>query len=114
MVSSINRIRLEFKGTNATHRKRRQKVLIESDWNLKFFAISAVAESFSVLIESDWNLKVMALYGPVKIKDRINRIRLEFKERSAMEQEKVTVVLIESDWNLKPHGHEYRELHLWY
>ena len=33
-------------------------VLIESDWNLKFFAISAVAESFTVLIESDWNLKV--------------------------------------------------------
>ena len=32
---------------------------------------------------------------------RINRIRLEFKEGSAMEQEEATSVLIESDWNLK-------------
>ena len=31
----------------------------------------------------------------------INRIRLEFKEGSAMEQEEATSVLIESDWNLK-------------
>ena len=54
-----------------------------------------------VLIESDWNLKQKEKTLERRVKDRINRIRLEFKEGSAMEQEKATIVLIESDWNLK-------------
>ena len=44
-----------------------------------------------VLIESDWNLKYTFLLILVCIWDIINIIRLEFKEGSAMEQEKVTV-----------------------
>ena len=39
----------------------RQKVLIESDWNLKSATIEKRAEYARVLIESDWNLKSVAL-----------------------------------------------------
>ena len=54
-------------------------VLIESDWNLKPFALLWLVQSGLVLIESDWNLKLKAVTV----------------------QTSVTVVLIESDWNLK-------------
>ena len=48
----------------------------------------------------------MALDGPVKIKDRINRIRLEFKEiKEICDIRKCDIVLIESDWNLKLKDH---------
>ena len=33
------------------------KVLIESDWNLKYIAINRTPPRLAVLIESDWNLK---------------------------------------------------------
>ena len=79
-IDGINRIRLEFKVIDI------------------FFYKAFVSP---VLIESDWNLKVMALYGPVKIKDRINRIRLEFKGKANRCKPHAASVLIESDWNLK-------------
>ena len=34
--TGINRIRLEFKGHTRTKRRKEDKVLIESDWNLKY------------------------------------------------------------------------------
>ena len=100
-----------------------QRVLIESDWNLKDFVNQIVEEAIKVLIESDWNLKtIIALYACCK-SYRINRIRLEFKatmaRKSSPEISGINrirlefkgrldapdtapdLVLIESDWNLK-------------
>ena len=56
-------------------------VLIESDWNLKFFKELTEQGTQYVLIESDWNLK--------KSIDQLKGYGLR--------------VLIESDWNLKYH-----------
>ena len=56
--TSINRIRLEFKGTKRIICGQAKKVLIESDWNLKIHTITTSPGHFG----------------------RINRIRLEFKE----------------------------------
>ena len=58
---------------------QRERVLIESDWNLKIFGISNTAAAMIVLIESDWNLKTN---GGKRTTARL-------------------LVLIESDWNLK-------------
>ena len=56
-------------------------VLIESDWNLKVIVQCGENQRLSVLIESDWNLKQgIAAYNGIGLR-RINRIRLEFKER---------------------------------
>ena len=56
-------------------------VLIESDWNLKLITSHKRLASVIVLIESDWNLKQgIAAYNGIGLR-RINRIRLEFKER---------------------------------
>ena len=57
LMFSINRIRLEFKGYTLAVNKADNKVLIESDWNLK---------------------KVQDELIPV-LETGINRIRLEFK-----------------------------------
>ena len=57
-------------------------VLIESDWNLKFTAISVCFRRLTVLIESDWNLKVDTSIDPKSTNSCINRIRLEFKEEA--------------------------------
>ena len=76
-----------------------------------------------VLIESDWNLKCNAIEERLFISGSINRIRLEFKEKSNCEWRSKNCcinrirlefkgncsnipwngqrVLIESDWNLK-------------
>ena len=62
--TSINRIRLEFKGQYRAKGKYPEAVLIESDWNLK---------SLYRRISSG-----MAI--------RINRIRLEFKASTVLEQ----------------------------
>ena len=56
------------------------QVLIESDWNLKFAYRIGIFPPNLVLIESDWNLKKCWGYGQNKRANRINRIRLEFKE----------------------------------
>ena len=57
----------------------RTRVLIESDWNLKYGYEKVIDEIGPVLIESDWNLKDAGLQ----------------KEKGRR------YVLIESDWNLK-------------
>ena len=54
-------------------------VLIESDWNLKYGYEKVIDEIGPVLIESDWNLKQKEKTLERRVKDRINRIRLEFK-----------------------------------
>ena len=60
---------------------QRLSVLIESDWNLKLITSHKRLASVIVLIESDWNLKQgIAAYNGIGLR-RINRIRLEFKER---------------------------------
>ena len=58
----INRIRLEFKEAHMKNTPEDwRKVLIESDWNLKYFTPSFLSHHFIVLIESDWNLKEIEL-----------------------------------------------------
>ena len=71
---------MEFKGDDhfPIHSSY-ERVLIESDWNLKKIMFSISQVSVAVLIESDWNLKL----NPSTI------------------EKLPTVVLIESDWNLK-------------
>ena len=76
---SINRIRLEFKGSTTTTCASVYPVLIESDWNLKYFKNRKSSQGVKVLIESDWNLK-----------RKMQRL-----------QRRPQLVLIESDWNLK-------------
>ena len=81
---------------------QRLSVLIESDWNLKSCDIWSNFALIIVLIESDWNLKQgIAAYNGIGLR-RINRIRLEFKERCRHGGVILLLsVLIESDWNLK-------------
>ena len=76
-------------------------VLIESDWNLKLDVPIKAENSRLVLIESDWNLKHQRIGGIQMATYSINRIRLEFKGRSAALPSRTAQVLIESDWNLK-------------
>ena len=77
-VTSINRIRLEFKARSSYETTKRVWVLIESDWNLKYIQEINFCKPTQVLIESDWNLKYVAwLHYIYQI--CINRIRLEFK-----------------------------------
>ena len=99
-------------------------VLIESDWNLKLLLLAHQEYRWDVLIESDWNLKMFFERGFVDFADRINRIRLEFKEKKQILKDfgfeginrirlefkdnhlcklmrMTLLVLIESDWNLK-------------
>ena len=96
----INRIRLEFKGGDAKDIWLAVRVLIESDWNLKYLAVGDNLSLKDVLIESDWNLKSdrysFRLYRP-----GINRIRLEFKDAYLKTLPIFEGVLIESYWNLK-------------
>ena len=82
---------------------RQIKVLIESDWNLKFPIRAYSHQSdLPVLIESDWNLKNALCTEAFELETSINRIRLEFKEYSSVTSRYSAVsVLIESDWNLK-------------
>ena len=79
VLCCINRIRLEFKVTLKDFGQFPLKVLIESDWNLKFLSLPPVTAAKSVLIESDWNLKVTAPVADLPKNHSINRIRLEFK-----------------------------------
>ena len=76
-------------------------VLIESDWNLKDEELKELTQLISVLIESDWNLKVSGRFRHSPFRNRINRIRLEFKVYRILHLESFFTVLIESDWNLK-------------
>ena len=78
-TSRINRIRLEFKV-------------------LRRFIL--VLDNFTVLIESDWNLKYWSM-RPIEHHSSINRIRLEFKAVPCSSAVYIPPVLIESDWNLK-------------
>ena len=55
-------------------------VLIESDWNLKQHNGDSVFRLHFVLIESDWNLKDLTTENDITPAWGINRIRLEFKE----------------------------------
>ena len=65
-----------FRNEIADHEGR---VLIESDWNLKRTTTCDYCGSELVLIESDWNLKVILSGLYVYLFSGINRIRLEFK-----------------------------------
>ena len=56
-------------------------VLIESDWNLKWFIVGIQILVDGVLIESDWNLKIIETHSLLHLCLGINRIRLEFKGR---------------------------------
>ena len=76
-------------------------VLIESDWNLKYYYIDKGTKTNGVLIESDWNLKNHDHNILVLLLLRINRIRLEFKVLQKRVTISLMIVLIESDWNLK-------------
>ena len=79
-----------------------QKVLIESDWNLKLRLAPLRLAKLRVLIESDWNLKRDTLEVSAIVLTCINRIRLEFKDMKInIIKQTGTHVLIESDWNLK-------------
>ena len=53
----INRIRLEFKVFDIEFIRYVLRVLIESDWNLKYIIRPFLNVYVVVLIESDWNLK---------------------------------------------------------
>ncbi len=79
VFQSINRIRLEFKDVYFSAYQLYEKVLIESDWNLKTEWYPNFSSVPQVLIESDWNLKLIVKYS----------LFLSLP------------VLIESDWNLK-------------
>ena len=100
---SINRIRLEFKA----HIYRNVSNLFSciNRIRLEFkdrFALAIYSKLARVLIESDWNLKFVdyLVYAPTG--DSINRIRLEFKVITGNQTNGGTItVLIESDWNLK-------------
>ena len=70
---------MEFKDETVRQTAESKRVLIESDWNLKYVWTIEIDLHSTVLIESDWNLKEIAL------------------TIAEMSQE----VLIESDWNLK-------------
>ena len=70
---------MEFKEKQKDWIRELNKVLIESDWNLKLERRSTSTTMMPVLIESDWNLKDAGLQ----------------KEKGRR------YVLIESDWNLK-------------
>ena len=59
-------------------------VLIESDWNLKYIWTIKNGRFLIVLIESDWNLKYSFIRSFSRASWGINRIRLEFKESSAI------------------------------
>ena len=56
---------------------------------------------FFVLIESDWNLKYFVIQLTSAACPSINRIRLEFKGELEGIKMALKRVLIESDWNLK-------------
>ena len=84
MNTGINRIRLEFKGSSAISIRRCTCVLIESDWNLKVVEPPPAFVGIMVLIESDWNLKSAMIPSHSLTGDRINRIRLEFKDHLLM------------------------------
>ena len=61
-----------------SERAKQGRVLIESDWNLKYNYCTRYANNHYVLIESDWNLKT-GEEDLFRITISINRIRLEFK-----------------------------------
>ena len=106
MAACINRIRLEFKVVRQDSQRGGRLVLIESDWNLKFFRLDNNKKQISVLIESDWNLKWHSgatdevAGSDVLIESDWNlKIRVDRITQSRLE------VLIESDWNLKAFRH---------
>ena len=78
--NSINRIRLEFKdklysdGLGGLKGINRIRLEFKAWWQ----SISAHRMDV-VLIESDWNLKQIRSYFLFHLRSRINRIRLEFK-----------------------------------
>ena len=57
LTFGINRIRLEFKVGTMPKNMNSSRVLIESDWNLKYNDADVRSVHMDVLIESDWNLK---------------------------------------------------------
>ena len=80
----INRIRLEFKVLSITAFANTGSVLIESDWNLKYYnlfsfkkdtCINRIRLEFKEVLKPGRNLR----HGC------INRIRLVFKDRRSME-----------------------------
>ena len=78
-LSSINRIRLEFKGEQVAESKT------------PLTGINRIRLEFKAICDMD-RTKIVAC---------INRIRLEFKVFSGYQQNNTDQVLIESDWNLK-------------
>ena len=114
---------MEFKDWEHLNALNSSRVLIESDWNLKYvwttlqvhyihsinrirleFKVNKTVVNlfwtFLVLIESDWNLKQIEVLVKMGLTG-INRIRLEFKVSSTGSLRSGRRVLIESDWNLK-------------
>ena len=64
LFSCINRIRLEFKDSDRMSPMDFERVLIESDWNLKGTNYGWTGAYTGVLIESDWNLKMKESINP--------------------------------------------------
>ena len=86
------------------------KVLIESDWNLKWLSRCAV-----FLFRQGINRIRLEFKGarPTAIEinhKSINRIRLEFKGRPGPAGTMEGTVLIESDWNLKQNNKEIADI----
>ena len=81
-----------------------QKVLIESDWNLK--EDSGTHSDFRLRRINRIRLEFKGNYlaSFLKKQHSINRIRLEFKGQCRVQGFKRCLVLIESDWNLKMHS----------
>ena len=81
---SINRIRLEFKGkTDYIRSVSGISVLIESDWNLKFFILQFLLMYRAGINRIRLEFKVVKCRYSSLLAFRINRIRLEFKEKNA-------------------------------
>ena len=97
----INRIRLEFKVRFLLRGNSVIDVLIESDWNLKYKdTASAFPTGKSInRIRLEFKEKTFKIIN--KLIYSINRIRLEFKGVQKSMKTRQVEVLIESDWNLK-------------
>ena len=54
-------------------------ILIESQWNLKTRIARQINEMGIILIESQWNLKLGCILDYLNIPSDINRITVEFK-----------------------------------
>ena len=58
------------------------RILIESQWNLKSIQYLCDYYGADILIESQWNLKFFSFYAATSALYYINRITVEFKSKT--------------------------------